>query len=243
MLISNENFVRSNFVATQTEQTSAKYPIAFSLLLEQNEIRIENDQSSALSFNALGMFGNFDTIKFIESSPSLHTAQNDTDFITDNSQTLYKPREANQYLNTVIVKQKLQNLEYNLSNSIIEYAKNSKNPNNLTFKNYSNSSVIQRFETGFRSVGVNSSISVYSDKMPEQEIKSFQLHISQKDSQFFVSLTGFVFDLTNSLKMRDIASSILEKFGIKNGILYINAINVTKAYYFIREENHGSGTR
>ncbi len=243
MLVSNENFVRSNFVAAPAVQSSAKYPAVFSLLIERNDTRIENDHSSALSFNALGMFGNFDTINFIESSLPVYAAQNDSELITDDTKILYKSTEISRYSSAVIVKQKSKNIEYDFSKSIkIEYNKNSKNINNLAFKNYVNLIINQQSENDFQSFYLNSSASVHN-KVYDRKITPFQLHISQKDGQFFVSLTGYVFDLTNSLKMRDIASSIFEKFGIKNSILYVNAKNMTKAYYFIREENHGSGAR
>ena len=243
MLISNENFVQSNFVAAPTVQNSAKHSTAFSLLIERNEVRIENDQSSALSFNALGMFGNFDTVNFIESLPPVYMTQNNTDLINDDTQILYKSSEISHCSTAVVLQRKTENIKYNFAKSIIEYAKNLKNTNNLTFQNYFNSSINQRYETGFRSVFFNFSAPIHSHKVQERAINPFNLHVMQKDGQFFVSLTGYVFDLTNSLKMRDIASSIFEKFGIKNSILYVNTKNVTKAYYFIREENHGSGTR
>jgi hypothetical protein len=243
MLISNENFVRPNFVAAPAVQNSAKRSTTFSLLIERNEVQIENDQSSALSFNALGMFGNFDSINFIESSPPVYAEKNNADFTAKNTQILYKSSGISQYPNAAIAKQKSQSVKYNFSKLTIEYAKNLKNINNLIFKNYINSSINQRSVANFRSVYLSSFVYIHNHEVHERLINPFQLNILHKGGQFFVSLTGSVFDLTNSLKMRGVASSILEKFGIKNGILYINAINVTKAYYFIREENHGSGTR
>lgn len=243
MLISSGSLVLSNFINAPLRSFSTVPSTRFADLLESREVSVEPYQTSALSFYALGMFGNFESVNFIALPTSVEAPQASNNAPPNDQQATHKKCEFKQNLSGAETKMRVSadgyilpylpnNHQKNLTNLVSQAQHNV----NIIGKNVFNTS--EKLEINFKESKITNIRRAY-----ERKLDPLQVHASQSGGQTIISLTGTIFDLTKSLKMRDISSKILAEFGIKNSVLYINANNVTKACYSIREENHGSGAR
>ena len=243
MLISSDNLTRYHVVGVPLKSSSTISSTGFAELLELSKARVEPYQSSALSFDALGMFGNFNSINFVMPPVIMGSLQTSNDITPDQYQIIHGKNEFTQNSSGIGV-QRQALVENHVSLHLMTY--HQKDSTNLTSQNHYIAKAIvanaykasEKFETVLkRSRPIN------MHQACERKLDQIRVCISQRGDQTIVSLTGAIFDLTKSLKLRHVSSKLFAEFGIKNGILYVNAKNVTEAYYFMREENHGSGAR
>lgn len=243
MLISSDNLTRSHVAGVPLKSLSAIPLSGFAELLEPSKAKVEPYQNSALSFDALGMFGKFKSVNFIKSSEIAGFLQTLDNITPDQHQDIHGKNEFKQNSSRIGI-QRQALVENHASLHFMTY--HQKKSTNLTPQNHYVSKTIventynasEKFETGLRQ-----SKSANTHKAYERNLDQFRICVSQSGDHTIVSLTGIIFDLTESLKLRHISSKLFAEIGIKNGILYVNAKKVTEAYYFMREENHGSGAR